>query len=76
MKKYFYMTIFGVMLALLAITFYVQVKTLGAGNNYQWYLLAVIVVVGIGSFYISKRMKEENWFKNQQKAIRTKKKKK
>ena len=61
------MLAFVAMLALLAITFYTQVKTLGSGNPYQWYLLLMIVVIGGVSYLFSKKMKEEKWFKKQQK---------
>ncbi len=65
MKKQIYMSGFLVLLLLIAVTFYFQIKTMSQGNPYQYYLLGVIVAVGGVSYYLSKRMKTEHWFINQ-----------
>ncbi len=67
MKKQIYMGGFLAMLLAIAITFYFQIKTMSEGNAYQWYFLGIIVLVGLASYYFSKKMRQEHWFIKQSK---------
>ena len=66
MQKKYYMLAFIILLVSVAITFIYQVKHFSTGENDGLYL-GVIVLAGIISYFVSKKMRQEHWFKTQSK---------
>jgi len=67
MKKSIYMLSYLALLLLIAVSFYIQIKTISQGNPYEWLILGLIIVAGAGSYFLRKRMHKESWFIQQNK---------
>ena len=67
MKQKYYIASYVLLLAIIATVFIFQVRAFADKSMAQWYLLIAIGVVGAISYFISKKMKKEQWFIDLQK---------
>ncbi len=62
MERKIYMAFFALLLIAIIFTFFMQVQTLKLQDYKQWLWLLVILIIGLVSWLLSKKMKKEKWF--------------
>jgi protein-S-isoprenylcysteine O-methyltransferase Ste14 len=76
MDKKYYMILNVVLLVIIAITFYFQVKYFAQPGIVQWLPLVILGIVLLLSFISKRKMNKEEWYIAQQKAIQKSKEEK
>lgn len=62
MNQKIYIGSYILLLTILAITFFFQVRAFSEKSWAQWYLLIIIGIVFGVSYFLNKNMKKEQWF--------------